>query len=81
MVFTLHSLSKVVSSSLPLDDGLVDLAGGDVVVPVQSDVKKPLVVPQVKIHLTTIVQDKHFTYVCVYETSALYKNKTLRDGV
>ena len=56
---TLHRLSQVVSSPLPLDDTLIDLSSGDVVVSVQRHIQEPLVVAEVKVHLTTIVQDKN----------------------
>lgn len=56
---TLHRLSQVVSSPLPLDDTLIDLSSGDVVVSVQCHIQEPLVVAEVKVHLTTIVQDKN----------------------
>ena len=58
---TLDSLAEVVSKALLLDDVLVDLARGDVVVAVQSDVKETLIVAEVKVHLTTVIQHKHLT--------------------
>jgi hypothetical protein len=39
---------------------LVNLAGGDVVVSVESDVQEALVVAKIKIHFTTIIQNKNF---------------------
>ena len=55
----LYSTAKVVASSLPLDDVLVDLAGGDVVFSSQGDVKVPLVVAQVKVNFSAIIEDEH----------------------
>jgi len=60
IITTLNSFSKVVATSFTIDDILVDLAGRDVVVSSQSHVKEPLIVAEVKIHLSTVVQDKHF---------------------
>ena len=59
---TLNSLAQVVSLTLLVDDLLVDFACGDVVVAVKGHIQETLVVAQVKINLTTIVQDKNFTW-------------------
>lgn len=56
----LHSTTKVVALPLALDNVLVDLARGDVVFSSQGDVKVPLVVAQVKVDFSAIVEDKHF---------------------
>jgi hypothetical protein len=58
----LNGLTEVVSLALTLDDIPVDLAGGDVVGAGQSNVKVTLVVSEIEIDLTTIVQDKDLTY-------------------
>lgn len=58
---TLHGLAQIVSSPLFVNDRLVDLAGGEVVVFGETDVQEALVVPQIQVHLSSIVQHKHFT--------------------
>ena len=58
---TLDSLSQVVSFPLLLDDVLIDLPSGDVVVAVQDGVQEPLVVSKIEVHLPTIIQHKHLT--------------------
>lgn len=55
----LHSTTKVVALSLALDHVLVDLAGGNIVFSSQGDVKVPLVVAQVKIDFSAVVEDKY----------------------
>lgn len=60
-LFTLHSLAKVVSPPLFVDDRLVDLAGGQVVVSGQPDVEETLIIPQIQVHLAAVVQHEHFT--------------------
>lgn len=55
----LHSTTKVVALSLALDHVLVDLAGGDIVFSSQGDVKVPLVVAQVKVDFSAVVEDKY----------------------
>ena len=47
----LHCLAQVVAAALALDDRLVDLAGGEVVVAGQADVQEALVVAQVQVGL------------------------------
>ena len=57
----LYRLAQVVTSALPLDDLGVDLAESDVVVPGEGDVEVALVVAQVEIDLSTVVQNVDFT--------------------
>lgn len=57
----LHSLSKILTSSLSLNHVLVDLTGGNVVVPSKGDVDVPLVVTEIQISFTTIVENKNLT--------------------
>ena len=61
MWHNLHRLSEVVSSSLGFDDLHVDLAGCDVVVFREGDVEVSLVVSQVKIDFSSIVEYKDLT--------------------
>jgi hypothetical protein len=55
----LDGFAEVFSLSFLLNDRLVDLAGGDVVITTQTNVHEPLVVSQIQIRLSTIVQHKH----------------------
>lgn len=58
MRYDLHSTPQIVTPSLSLDDVLVDLAGGDVIFSSQGDVQVPLVVAQVKVDLSAIIENK-----------------------
>lgn len=64
--FTLYSLAQVVSPPLLVDDRLVDLSSGEVVVPGKTDVQETLIVPQVQIHLPAVIENKNFT--CTTQT-------------
>ena len=77
LLLTLHRLSKIVSPPLFLDDRLVDLARGDVVVSMQGDIQKPLIVAQVKVNLTTIIQDKDLTCVVCNRNPGIAINSSL----
>jgi hypothetical protein len=57
----LHSTSKVITATLAFNDVLVDLASRNVVLTRQSDVEVALVVSEIEIDLTAIVQDEDFT--------------------
>ena len=50
--------AEIVAAPLLLDDGLVDLAGGDVVGPGGLDAGEPLVVAQVEVGLGPVVGDE-----------------------
>jgi len=54
----LNSLSQVISSSLLLNDLLVDLASGDVAVTAQLDAKVSLVVSKIEIGLAAIIENE-----------------------
>jgi hypothetical protein len=54
----LNSLSQVISSSLFLDDLLVDLASGNVAVTAQLDTEVSLVVSEIEIGLSSIVKNE-----------------------
>ena len=56
----LHSLAEVFSFAFLGYDGLIYLAGGDVMVSGESRVHKALIVPEIQICLATVIQDKHF---------------------
>mmetsp|Transcript_14765 Transcript_14765/g.28422 ORF Transcript_14765/g.28422 Transcript_14765/m.28422 type:complete len:226 (+) Transcript_14765:1155-1832(+) len=56
----LHRLPQVIPAPLPLNHVLIDLASGDVVVLGQLHIQKALVIPQVQVHLATVVKHKHF---------------------
>jgi hypothetical protein len=66
---------------LLLNDFTVDLSSGDVVFPGEGDVKVSLVVSQIQIDLTTIVQYKDFTVpVTIQHLSASISIKCLLLG-
>jgi hypothetical protein len=51
-------VAQVVSSALFLDDVLVDLAGGDVVFARQGNVEVALVVAEIEVDFTAVVENK-----------------------
>lgn len=53
----LDGLAEVVALPLFVDDALVDLARGDVVVPVEGGVEEALVVAEVEVDLAAVVED------------------------
>mmetsp|Transcript_49212 Transcript_49212/g.87887 ORF Transcript_49212/g.87887 Transcript_49212/m.87887 type:complete len:330 (-) Transcript_49212:387-1376(-) len=57
----LNRLAQVFSLALVVDHGAVDLAGSDVVLALQMQVQRPLVVTHIQIRLRTIIQDEHLT--------------------
>ena len=59
---TLHRLSQIITTSLAVNDILVNLACSYIVVTVQRYVKEALVVAEVKVNLTAIVQHKNLAY-------------------
>lgn len=54
-LLTLYSLAQVVSLPLLVDDRLVDLASGEVVVSGKTDIQETLIISQVQIYLPTII--------------------------
>ena len=52
----LHGLSEVVSPPFALDNMLVNLAGRDIIFSSQSDIQVSLVVSQIEVDLSAIVQ-------------------------
>ena len=58
----MHRLSEVVAAALALNDALVDLARGDVVVAAERDVEEALVVAEVEVDLAAIVEDVHLAW-------------------
>ena len=56
----LDRCAQIVAAPLLLDDGLIDLAGGDVVVARGVDAREPLIVAKVEIGLSAVVGDEHF---------------------
>ena len=59
---TLDGFAEVVSPSFLIDYMLVDFACCDVVVSMKRHIKKPFIVTKVKVDLTTIIKDVHFTW-------------------
>ena len=58
MGYNLDGLPKIVATTFPLDDVLVDLASCDVVLPREGNVEVSLVITQVEVDFSTIVKDK-----------------------
>ena len=58
MGYNLDSAAKVLALALVLDNLLVDLAGGDVVVAGKVDTEITLVVAEIEIGLATIMKDE-----------------------
>lgn len=58
-IITLDSFPQVISFALLVNDVLIDLSSGQVVVLGEADVKEPLIVTQVKVHFPTVVQHKN----------------------
>jgi len=54
----LNRLAQIRTLALLLDDLLVDFTGGDVVVSGQGDVQVSLVVAQIKVDLSAVVQNE-----------------------
>jgi hypothetical protein len=62
----LDRFADVLASTLLLDDVLVDLACGDVVLAREGDVEVAFVVAKVEVDFTAIVEDKDFTVPVAY---------------
>jgi hypothetical protein len=62
----LDRLANVFAGTLLLDDVLVDLARGDIVLARESDVEITLVVAKVEVDFPAIVEDKDFTVPAKY---------------
>jgi hypothetical protein len=73
----LDRLADVLASTLLLDDVLVDLACGDVVLARERDVEVAFIVAKVKIDFTAIVEDKDFTVSATYQLRPQF-SKSLR---
>lgn len=61
-LLTLHSLAQVVASAFLLNDQTVDFPRRYVVVPMQCYIKEALVVTQIKIHFSSVIQNINFTW-------------------
>lgn len=61
MWHNLHCLAEIVSTTLLIDHLTVDFASCYVVIAVQCDVKKALVIAQVKIYFAAIVKYVNFS--------------------
>lgn len=57
----LHGATKVIAAPLLLNDMLVDLAGCDVILTSESNVQVALVVSEVEINFSTVIENKDFT--------------------
>lgn len=54
----MHGLAKVIALALALNDVLVDLAGGDVVIAGEGNVEVALVVTKVEVDFAAVGEDK-----------------------
>lgn len=57
----LHSLSEVVSSAFLLNDTLIYLSGGDVVISSQFYIQKSLIITEIKIDLASVSKHVHLS--------------------
>jgi hypothetical protein len=55
----LHSLAEIIALALALDDVLVDLARGDVVVASKGDVKVALVVAEIEVDFAAVGENEY----------------------
>jgi len=76
----LDRLAQVVALALALDDVLVDLAGGNVVVAGQGNVEVALVVAEIEIDLTTVGEDEDFAVPARCSVCRLKPQKILELG-
>ena len=60
MWYNLDSFAQIVSSTFPLDDMLVDLPRCDVVLAGKGDIEVSLVVAQIQVDFSTVVQNEDF---------------------
>ena len=56
----LHRFAKVIAPPLPVDDRLIDLAAGEIVMPRQHAIGEALVMPKIEIGLRSVVQNIDF---------------------
>ena len=52
----LHGFAEIIAAALPIDDGFVNLAAGEVVVPRKHGIGETLVMPQVEIGLRAVIE-------------------------
>lgn len=61
MWHNLYSLSEVIASTLTLNDMLIDLSCGDVVFASECDVEIALIVSEVEVDFSSIIENKDFS--------------------
>ena len=61
-IITLDCFTQVVPTSLLINHTLVYFASCDVVIAVKGNIKKSLIITQVQVYFSTVIQNKHFTY-------------------
>ena len=62
----LYGFTQIVALALALDNVLVDLASGDVVVAREGDVEVALVVAKIEVNFTAVGEDKDFAMPRIY---------------
>ena len=61
-IITLDCFTQVVPTSLLINHTLVYFASCDVVIAVKGNIKESLIITQVQVYFSTVIQNKHFTY-------------------
>lgn len=67
----LHGFAQVVALALTLDDMLVDLARGDVVVACEGDVEVALVVAEIEVDFAAVGENEYFAMPVQYQRPVL----------
>lgn len=67
----LYGFTQVVALALALDDVLVDLASGDVVITRQGNVQVALVVAEIEVDFPAVGEDEDFAMPVCYSVSAI----------
>ena len=70
--YYLHRLPKVVPVPLVLDDRPVHLTCGDVMVAVQIDIQESLIITEIEIHLSPIIENEHLTMLIWIHRTRIY---------
>jgi hypothetical protein len=71
----LNRLPQIISSPLTLNHMLVDLPGCDIMIPSQGDIQISLIISQIKVCFSAIIEDENFSVLC----GGPAKSKVLRN--
>ena len=61
-IITLDCFTQEVPTSLLINHTLVYFASCDVVISVKGNIKESLIITQIQVYFSTVIQNKHFTY-------------------